>query len=210
VNVQNSALNVLWSAEGEFNETDAYLLKRFVEEADRLAHTRLVREKFSAPLSFGWEADTGPFSAELPPRESRAEFIHGLRPFALTNEPVFLPKIKNRLAREFTGPHIHQRLQHLLDRFLGRFCQSLYVIKMDQTVLNSEETLFRWLNACEYHRDEDTRQAMARLHTALPPDVCEVVFLDLLINNAEAVLAFRAFIRGLLEAPANNSLPFSK
>jgi hypothetical protein len=60
-------------------------------------------------------------------------------------------------------------------------------ISSNDVLLNSEETLQKWLNAFEYHRDEDKRQELDTLHWLWPTDISRALFLALLLDKADAV-----------------------
>ena len=66
-----------------------------------------------------------------------------------------------------------------------------------EAVLNSEQVFQLWLNAYEYHRDEDKQARMEELHALLPFEWLRAMFLSMMIDRALAVLNIAAFIRFL-------------
>ena len=76
--------------------------------------------------------------------------------------------------------------------------------KVNDELLNSESMVERWLNAFEYHRDEDKRLAIQVLHGVLPADACEFVFFSVLQEKGLAIMELAWMIDDRIQAPANS------
>ena len=98
-----------------------------------------------------------------------------MRPFMLKREPTFFPSVRNVLAKQLTQPAFQQYLGLQKVIFGGRRCQTFQFVA-DGLMINSAETLDLWLNAYEYHRDDDKR---AVIETAcddfVPPELVRSV-----------------------------------
>jgi hypothetical protein len=73
-------------------------------------------------------------------------------------------------------------------------------------IINSTETLDLWLNAYEYHRDDDKRVAFEALHDdALPIGFSRALLIDIMLDRARAVIelgnAIYALQRNLVVTP---------
>ena len=80
------------------------------------------------------------------------------------------------------------------------------------TLINSTETLDLWLNAYEYHRDDEKRVEFEALHDGnLPMEYSRALFIHILLDRARAVVdlgnAFYALQRNLVVTPLPGDLP---
>lgn len=93
----------------------------------------------------------------------------------------------NVIARRVPDDAFRQALELQKARFSGKYFQSAIRISANNVVLNSGETLDKWLNAFEYHRDLDKQAFIRDLHQMLPLDDGQAVYLQLLSDRAVAV-----------------------
>lgn len=145
---------------------------------------------------------SGQVSASLPPEELVAEFVHRLRPFVLDSEHTFFPRVRNVLHQRLQSSAVRSRLELWKTQFSGELTARTFQVTAGDSIINSDKTLRLWLNAFEYHRDEDKREAMASIYLIIPETACRFYFFDLLVSKAEAVLAMADFIRHFQSAPA--------
>jgi hypothetical protein len=61
-----------------------------------------------------------------------------------------------------------------------------------------------WLNAFEYHRDQDKRARLDWLLKRIPTDVSRAIFLMLLIDKAKAVLRISDIVETVLRKGADS------
>jgi hypothetical protein len=74
-------------------------------------------------------------------------------------------------------------------------------------VLKSDETFLLWLNAFEYHKDEDKQNTVAELHALILFETLRAMFVSM-VDRAHASLGVADFIRFLSEAKPDGSKPF--
>jgi hypothetical protein len=172
----------------EFAEDEWPLLSRFLEFAIELSQTRV--RTIGGMLQFkltGRAEGPGEVEGTLPHPDDMAAFLHRMRPFVLQSEPTYVPRVCNIIARRIDEPRIRHRLDYQKKLFQGERMRSMVQISSNDVLLNSEETLQKWLNAFEYHRDEDKRQELDTLHWLWPTDISRALFLALLLDKADAV-----------------------
>lgn len=66
-----------------------------------------------------------------------------------------------------------------------------------EAVLNSAKTFQLWLNAYEYHKDEDKKAALDELRALLPFEWLRGMFVSMMLDRALAVVNIANFIRFL-------------
>jgi hypothetical protein len=145
----------------------------------------------------------------LPPKAEIQALLHVMRPFVLQSEPTAFNKIVNMLKRRIPDDRVRASFDRQKAIFSGEeFQQQMKMTAFTgpgtQAVLNSEATFQLWLNAYEYHRDEDKKAAMEELHALLPFEWLRAMFVSMMMDRALAVLNIANFIR-FLETSAPGS-----
>ena len=74
-------------------------------------------------------------------------------------------------------------------------------------VLNSDDTLMKWLNAYEYHRDEDKRRQLGELHEVWPIGFSKGMWGGMMIDKARAVVELAGWIIAAERGMACRPLP---
>jgi hypothetical protein len=134
------------------------------------------------------------YEVKLPPDDYIAALLHRLRPFVLQKEKTNFNAVGNFVARRLASERIRQLVTKLKSIFSGEDGQRLIQVSSDNTILNSEEILMKWLYAHEYHRDEDKQAELAALHAMLPLDASKVFFVSMLHDKSKAILALANLI----------------
>ena len=71
-------------------------------------------------------------------------------------------------------------------------------MRINEYVLNCDKALSDWLNACEYHRDQDKRELIESLQVMLPLPALQAIFIHLLIEKTEALFEMARLVRLVL------------
>ena len=178
----------------DFTATEWEQLQMYVSETESLQATRFVEQGAGVNLNFQWKKDAGiSWSVVMPPIDDLLAFLHRLRPLILQREPASFVKVRKLIARKLQGPTA-PLLRYLLDLFEGKEMQKLVVMQSNDQVMNSEEMLFTWLNAHEYHRDRDKQEFLETLHKILPLEWSRGVFVSLLVDKTKAILTLAALV----------------
>jgi hypothetical protein len=165
------------------------LLGRFWQYSRDLLESKWVRSGMHVRSTLTIRAGEGiKMEAEQPPWESVIEFLHRFRPFGLQEEPTSFGKIKNLVCKLVPHEQVRAFAQAQQESFSGRAMQRLVRVESNGVVLNGETTLNNWLNAYEYHRDQTKKKLLDDLHKILPLETSIPLFLNLLVDRAEAVL----------------------
>jgi len=138
-------------------------------------------------------------------RPSRAfvrELLHTLRPFLLKNEATYYPKMNRMVRRYFDHPYLRVQLdmakriyQHGKFRLYGQ-------IGAGPLPLFDAETYSLWLNAFEYHRDNDMREHFVRALGGEPDDLALAVFYSITADRTQVILQLSRIVRDLGNAPS--------
>jgi hypothetical protein len=191
---------------GTIGDDDWRALKRFAEFSRELDQAEYVKAGMPLNVHIAWSQESGFDPApELPPPGQLREFLHLLRPFLLENEPTRFLRICSILGKYFDHGFFRTTLRDLRRAFLGKISQSYFTLSSHDLVVNSEEALRLWLNAFEYHRDEDKREHLEKLHLALPLNVSKALFVDLLRYKVEAIWWVATFIEKIEASPTTQA-----
>jgi hypothetical protein len=200
-----------------FDDDEWRWLNSFVQYAEELAATPVVQDGFSTSLKMKFTKENGlSIEAKAPPMDSVRLFLHKLRPLILQDERTSYYRISAILDRRFEEDTIRTLLRGHRRRFSSVRAQGLFTIHVSSTspeagglpptILNSDETLMKWLNAHEYHRDEDKQKELEELHRAFPADALRTIFVSLLIDKAQAIFDLADFARCVLGKQKEHSI----
>lgn len=121
-----------------------------------------------------------------------------MRPFILQGERTSFANIQGLLGRKFNSPLVHGWLKGARKVYSGEHMQAQVRIHANDIDLLTEETLRLWLNADEYHRDQESREAVRNLEVMLGRDGFRAIMLNLLVDKARAVMALHAIVRVMI------------
>jgi hypothetical protein len=175
--------------EADISDADWTALLNYRKYATDLRATEIVRAGAPCKLSLRFNAQTGmSYSTELPPDDSVLALFHRLRPFVLNDEPTNLYRVLNIIKRAFDDAGFRRFLDALKEFSSGRRMQAMILMKSNDVVINCDETLQKWLNAYEYHRDPDKQKEIDALHELFPLEASRAVFVSMMFDKARAIL----------------------
>jgi len=181
---------------GQFSDEDWKSLTRFLALSFRLAECRIAvtRDQLNFGISGGGEKPVT-FSATLPPEDDIAAFLHRMRPFILKREPSNFYRVRNLLTRYMTHPQIRRHLDGLRDLYEGK--KVPFSMGYNDTEITPIDTVDSWLNASEYHQDEDKQAEMDALYSVFPEPSARALFLTYMLERANAIGKLGEFVNRL-------------
>jgi hypothetical protein len=182
----------------EFTKKEWGRLQSYINAVHELHATRFVQNSSGVNLNFKFDKDVGiTWSVKMPPEDDLFAFLHRIRPLILEKEPYNFQKIRKMIERKLQKS-IPPILPFLLDLFTGKSMQRQVVMISNDHIINSEKMLFTWLNAHEYHRDQDKQEFLEELHKNMPLEWSRGIFVNLLIDKAKAIFQMADFIKLIL------------
>ena len=174
-------------------------MEDYLSNTKRLIETNIIRDGMSGNVSIKYDKDKGlSFEANLPDEDSILSLLHLMRRFILNDEGSSYNKVTGIIGRRFDNPSIRSMIKTQRNLYEGKEFQAQIKIKSNGTLINSEEILFDWLNAFEYHSDQTKRKELEKLHELMPFDVSRVAFLTLLTEKVKAIVNIANFIALLM------------
>jgi len=203
--------NPSWSgpvnAKGAIPDDEWGRMLAFAEYAKELRTAALLNRNPRWSYGFTFNQEEGVKPTVLPPKIEVRELAMLLRPFILQNEDTYFYPILGLLSKYFAPPEFRRIFQAWRDRFSGRDGQELFKAEFGGIVLNSEEGLKLWLNAYEFHRDDDKRAVLDKIkNSEVPFEIAEGLFVEMLTCQAEAVLLAAAFIDKIAGAGTSSTI----
>ncbi len=142
----------------QFTDEEYELLNDFVNYANEVFQTNFIKDKNFGKLTIqSNEQNDLHFMAELPNWDDASFFIYKLRPFVLQKERTYFHKVRKLLGLKIDNSDIKGFLKLQKEMFDGKRLQNFQILT-NETALNTEKTLFDWVNAYEYHRDKDKKE----------------------------------------------------
>lgn len=181
----------------EFPDDEIERLFEYTQYAQELEQTSIVRDGANLQLIIRGENATKSlkYSWTLPPDDDISALLHKLRPFVLENERTSFYRVVNILNRRLDRDEIRTVLNAQKYEYSGRAFLDQLSIKLDESPVNSEDMLKKWLNASEYHRDKDKQDELRVLETWFPNAFSRGLFISMIIDKARAILYIADFIR---------------
>ena len=194
----------------KFEDEEWKCLGEFVRDAEELDSTPVVQGGFATSLKIVFAEGNGlTIEAKAPPIDAVRLFLHKLRPFILENEPASFYRVAAILDRRYEHEAIRAVVASHRRCFSTRQAQSLFTINLNGTIINSDETLMKWLNAHEYHRDQDKQKELVELNRAFPAEALKTILISLLVDKAQSIFALADFIRCVIGKQKEHSISVS-
>ena len=181
---------------GEIPSKDWATLLRFRDEANSLLEDLKKCENLNVNFTLQWNHTAG-LSLEADKTiksQDLAIVLHRLRPFILNDEPFAFNRTVNLLQRYVQHELMVKHFRFLKNWFGGKVFQSQVQITSGEWLVNCEKMLMTWLNACEYHRDDDKRRLIEEVDASLPAGFSRLVFTGMINDKVKAVAAFAGVI----------------
>lgn len=185
---------------GEFPDEDWQRLELFLDCSYRLARCRIAVTQKDLKLHVSAKiGEPTLFTAQLPPEDDVAAFLHCMRPFILEREPTNFLKVRNTLRRRLTLGAAQRYLDRLKDLYSGKDFPVIIEVGTDSGTLSltSDEAITKWLNAAGaggYHQDADKGAELQAMYRIFPKESAQVLFLGVLLGRAAAIGRMGALI----------------
>lgn len=186
---------------GEIPDDDWETLMVYADEVVALESMRVFQNGVNVHFSLKWDAGTRQlrFEGDLPPDEDIFAILHRLRPFILQKERANFYRIVKMLSRHLDDAIARAVLKRQRDLYSGKDFQEQLTIQWQsesqRVVVNAEETVMKWLNAYEYHQDEQKRQEIEEIDRLLPRGAPRAIFVSMLLDKIKAIINVAVLIR---------------
>jgi hypothetical protein len=191
------------SVTAEFSEDEVECLRAYSRYVDELIAVKLVQDGVPCSVKLDYKEGEGTtVTSELPPDEDVVVLLHRLRPLILNNEHASFNRVTGILGKRIGEPLVRGAVKSQREIYDGRAMQRQIVVrsmaKDVEIIINSEKALFVWLNAYEYHRDQNKKREIDRYHQLMPLDHSKAFFLMLLSDKIRAIAAIARFVNIIL------------
>lgn len=171
----------------DLSKEDITALEIFLEAYNRLSNSKVEK---SIPFKLELRNKTGQpthVTTEIPDQDTIGILLHRLRPFILTREPGSFVKVMAIIGRQITQYDVRNLLKNIRMLYDGRIAQSQLRIKSRGTIVNSENTLQKWLNSHEYHGDRAKRKEIDELLGGPFGELTQLLWIWLLSDKLLAI-----------------------
>ena len=171
-----------------FTPEEQRTLRRFAEAQAKLAALTALQKR-PRYMEFADDPQVGGVVRwkPEPSDEEIAALLHRLRPFILHREPFSFNTVTSVMKRRLVHPAIRAVFDEERKRYEGIVWQKELRISSGATVINSDEVFTNWLNALEYHRDDERLPTMEALLESSVPGLIYWVMLKMLFEKVQAI-----------------------
>jgi hypothetical protein len=186
VKAKNNTSGVVTEVQGEFTDGEWSAALLYLEAFTRLSRCRIAASQSQLSWGFSWQAGEAPeFRASLPPDDDIDAFLHRMRPFVLKDAPTCFYRVRNTLARRMPLEAVRKYLDRMKETYKGT--DMGFSIDYNDRRLTSDEAVDLWLNAFEYHQDENKRVNIRTMFALFPEPTARALFLQMMLSRAAAV-----------------------
>ena len=166
---------------------------------EELLAVRIVQNGIPCSVTLNYEENGGTkITTELPPDEDVVVLLLRLRPLILNDEHASFNRITGILGKHIQEPLVRAALKLQREIFDGRSMQQKIIVTShvgnNEIIINSEKALSVWLNAYEYHRDQNKKREIDQYHQLLPLAHSKAFFLMLLSDKVRAIVSIARFV----------------
>lgn len=197
---------IVETIEGHIPSEEWNLLLRFKAESESLWNTLQRCGDLNTRASLKWNKEDGVLDASGSIRldeNDLSAILHKMRPFLLNKEKTNFYKIANIIKRRIRSEYTHYLVETIKSRFSGRelsdMMQALFQRGQENMLINSEGIFMKWVNAEEYHRDDEKRELLEEIDSVLPRTFSRSLFESSLIDRAKSVIELGNIIVSLEE-----------
>lgn len=185
---------------GKFDSNEWKLLGAYSQYVTELGEVPILRNGIGSSSELHWDQEKGlSYSMSIPPWDDIIILLHKLRPLILYNEKTYFYNTCNIISKRLPHEWIRNLIKEQRDMFSGKSMKSQVQIFSNGILLNSEKVLKDWLNAYEYHRDEEKKEFLESLHKILPIEASKPLFVSLLIDKTRAILNLSMVVDVVIE-----------
>lgn len=201
---------------GEISSDDRKAILKFCEQFSRLDACLREIGDFSCQFTLSWSKDK-PLSHETSKdiqTKDLATVLHCLRPFQIQkNNPdisfnrtvgrvqkCIKDGIKGNPETDENYKSVKEFFKNLKDEYNGQaFCKqsSIKIVNPSEdtsVIVNCEKILKTWLNAYEYHQDEEKQQLIEDIEKRLPSGALRSIFVYMICDKIKAIYHLAKFL----------------
>jgi hypothetical protein len=182
-------------------------LVAFTEAANTLSKTAFVANRKQICISLHFSKDGRITNkSPLPSDDEIAAFLHRLRPIYLAREALNYNTISNLVSAHLNDDAVTQCLREWKRLYDARLSREEFEITAAANVLNSQAFLDNYLNALEYHRDQDRRKVIDEISGHYPLEAQKAIIVLLLAMRLEAIKKLASFLRNCFSREDGQSI----
>jgi len=171
----------------DLSNEDITALEIFLEAYNRLSNSKVEK---GIPFKLELSHKTGQpthVTTEIPDQDTIGILLHRLRPFILMREPGSFDKVMAIIRRQITQYDVRNLLKNIRMLYNGKIAQGQFRLMSRGTIVNSENTLQKWLNSHEYHGDRVKRKEIDELLGGPSRELTELLWIWLLSDKLLAI-----------------------
>lgn len=208
--IENPDTSSKQKIEAIFDDAELNMLEGYLLQIEDLRKTKLIKHGFHPSLNLKWEKDIGfTVETELPPEDDLLALLHRLRPFILKQEFASFEKVASLLRKKFNHNDFQPFLKYYRHLYQGKQIESVMTIRSNDLIVNSEKTMMDWLNAYEYHRDQDKKLKLKPIFEMFTHDGARAIFVMFVVDKIKAILGISDLVKLALGKDEVNSIYFN-
>lgn len=185
---------------GTFDANDVDLLHRFIRLVDRVRESNLLRNGLPSITNISWNPENG-MKFTCPPYANSElhELLHVLRPLILQKESTSFHNIAGLLGKKFDNVHFRGHIKLLRTIFEDGELKPYLQISLGDQPLFDDSTLKLWLNAEQYHVDDEKAEKWQEFERSLNTENTRALVITQLQAKVKAIFGIDYIVKLILE-----------
>jgi hypothetical protein len=185
---------------GTFDTNDVDLLRRFIRLVDRVRESTLLRNGLPNITNISWNAEDGmKFTCRPYANSELHELLHVLRPLILQKESTSFHNIAGLLGKKFNSMHFRGHIKLLRTIFEDGELKPYMQISLGDQPLFDDSTLKLWLNAEQYHVDDEKAEKWQDFERSLNTENTRAFVITQLHAKVKAIFGIEYIVKLILE-----------
>ena len=156
--------NLAEIVEFSLDDNDLNLCKLYVSNYERLQQASIVKDGFLSKLKIEIKGSNISVCSKIPNDDAISVFLHRLRAFILEREPASFIAVARIIGKNIKNETVRSMIKETRQSYQAKYVENTIQICSNNTPLFSESMLNKWINAYEYHQDQEKRIEVEKLY----------------------------------------------
>ena len=190
-----------------FTEQEVFAFQLYNKKAVRLRGCKLIQNEENVHFSIKWDKVIGlKINSRLPNDNDFAALLHFMRPFILKKKEITnFNKIVDTLYQKLKNEEIRESIAYARELFSGKDFLKQIKMSLNDEIINNEKTLTKWLNAFEYHPDQNKIKELETMDQIFPLSDSKAIFISMIFDKVDAVFRIKNIVGHILYQLENDT-----
>lgn len=187
--------SLIEAVSGSFDKSDADTLHKFIKHMSRVRTCGLLTRGMPGISNISFTVETGlKLTCASYEKPELYELLHVLRPVILQEEPASFQNVSGLLRKRFTNRRFSDYLKPIRSMFEDGELRSYMQVTLGDQPFFDQSLLSLWLNAEQYHTDEEKAVAWEEFEHSLTVENTRALVMAQLHSKVKALMHLETIV----------------